>query len=127
MTTIVIFLILGVIAYSIAFANRDKSQDYKISPQVGYRRLVNEDKMRMDMAVNLDKLITRALIDAPSIGIRDRESVKLHLGLLINAYRDKCSNNAISLASTYRIPTHLTLSIIDEMCDGAYAEHVLER
>lgn len=119
MTFFIIFGILCLVVYAIAFNNRDKSQDYKINPNIGYQNLVGEDKMRIDLTVGLESQIKK------SMGL-SLEKDKEHLRLIIELFRKNCLSDIIGIASNYKIPIHLASSIVNEMCDGAYAVYILE-
>lgn len=126
MTFFIIFGILCVIVYAIAFNSRDKTQDYKINPQVNYRGLVNEDKMRLDMTVELERKIKKSIDENnKSLGI-NLQGDKDHIQLIIEIYRDSCFYNIVAIAATYNIPARFANSIVNEICDGAYANYVLE-
>lgn len=124
MTFFIIFGILCLVVYIITFNNRDKSQDYKIDPKIGYLRLVNEDKLRLDLTVGLEGLIKKSFGDVKHLGIKEND--KDHMELTIEIFRQSSLNNIVNIASNYRIPIHLATSVVNEMCDGAYAAYVLE-
>ena len=112
-----IFTALVIMVLLIAFNNRDKSQDYKISS--AYKQLSNEDRLKADLVSSLEKKIKSVINPAES---------RFNNGLLITgAIADsKMSflSNKIDLAKQYSLTIYSTTEIIEECCLGAYSSYI---
>ena len=62
-TFLIILGILLILVYKIAFNNRDKSQDYKLTQE--YKSVSNEGKVKLDILSGIDKLVKEVCKSAP--------------------------------------------------------------
>lgn len=60
---LIILGILLIVVYKIAFNNRDKSQDYKLTQE--YKSVSNEGKVKLDILSGIDKLVKEVCKSAP--------------------------------------------------------------
>lgn len=114
---ILIFIALVLIVLFISFSNRDKSQDYKISPV--YKNLSNEDRLRADLIHSLEKKIQGVINPAES-----RFNNALLIKAVIADMKLSLLANKIDLAKQYGLTIYSTSEIIDECCFGAYGNYL---
>lgn len=115
MTFFIILLVLCLVAYMISFNNRDKSQDYKIDPKIGYLKLVNEDKLRLDLTVGLEGLIKKSFGEVFSGSF---------ITLAIGSCYKSCNEKSLSISQYYKLPLNTVNIIIKECTNNMFSKYL---
>lgn len=117
MTAFIIFLILCVIVYFIAFSSRDKTQDYKLT--ANYTNLPAEKKLIIDTHSAIQKKVN---IATGLSTVRGTERIVIKGA--IEEYRRNVANNIYDIARQYRIDPIVALALFNKCCDDALQEYL---
>lgn len=117
MTFLIIFGILLLLVYIIAFNNRDKSQDYKISPVI--RNISNEDRLRADIIHSLDKKIKSVINPTES-----KKNNDILISEVIIVRQNSLFDNRADIAKQYNLSIITTGDIIFECIESVSVSYL---
>jgi nitrogen regulatory protein PII-like uncharacterized protein len=118
MVVFIILCVIGIILYlNFEHNNRDKQQDYKLTPV--YRLLPPDDKLRMEIVLSLENEIKKA-----NSLTNDNFQRAIYIKAVIADKKQMLLKNRVQISNQTNVPLYLVIEIIEECCLGAYTTYV---
>lgn len=119
-----VIIFIGIIALLFFIQTlRDNTPTYKTNPI--YKRLVAEDKLKVDLTIALEEVIKTSLSLSKEQNLTE---YKTNLNLVKNAnkFRTKLHSDIFTLASKYRLPVNSVKKDIDNIFDDIITIYVTD-